>query len=1443
MNKQSKKSLKTRFRTVTALAAAAMILCGARVATADDVQFEFYIPRMPQTPIIKDIVNSSVGVNGTMTVYATIEGRPQTKACCGVDCDRTDCDMAQWYLIEDPSIFPNPPCIPNPNGTGSCLKQGNPKLYYYINEVAALEPPVTMSYNSSTGKFEGEISLAGTVNGDIITYYIVASDSRGNVTSQLPSAENTSCGSVTSWNANYQTPATNNCAQTSSYERCSINQPGAPTCGTSYTINDPVGDTCGAPDENGNQSLVSGWQTVDTHGFSASAGKGFGDLPGEDVVCVKARLGGQPFDRGLGSIGTYLLTFFNPDISDPNPADMYFPNSFIVLFMPELDYIDPSPLVVDFDNSLDVAFETELGVMNSPLSNRNRDLVVLWDGNCVTNPNTPDPLDCSLIIGSDMEKRLQAKYVNDENELRFIVKNSLPNGKTIIGSTSKSTRMVFLTGKIQLSGGAPFYVVDMTPALEMVKNNRQFDPCPCCVFHAPPIIKSTACKSGGQGSTSTCVKQGAAPPAEGNNCVFEVLPSPDRSFTNYYNIYYNTVNDKSTAALVESLSGPVNFPENGASLYTKTFNIPVSELNGHPRYFYFSSVNATAPPSQQETVQANWTSAVCTPEDWEPPLPPEDLSCATPKGSDGECRCEWTADKVSDPSLYGFDIRRDGVQMNTNTVLTDFHIQSGLVNMTPYSYQIRAVDVGGNKSAWSAPSVCVPYDLKPPAKVKPSVVLQIGKFGVNVNWEPGSESDLAGGGGYNVYYCHKVTPSSCGADSEGLPAGYSKSNSFLIAQPAVLNPMSYSNDSAFGNEPAEWCFWVEACDNCKIAGTCPENQSANCGSFDTSFRHRKCLTISDVAPETAPAWPENQTATAVSEGRSCTIEWAKVCADDEGNIFANCDYPTPYELLGYKIMRAPAVSGGCAQTPSPSTGTPIRTVLAGDPTSYTDSGAILAGGQPYCYRVYAYNVFDLHSRMIPAPATSGPVVCMPTEDPIPPNKPIMTQPVEFNANSCSPSWSEVSDKNSATYDVHRCTGDLSTCNSAAKFSKITTSSITALYHMDESVTTDTEYVYCATAIDPIGNASSVYAASDLSNCGYCFPSEKCMPPTAVEAFEIAPIYYGARAGWTNSSDDDGMGAGYHVYLCANSNPASCLAPYGRLTSSGAVPGAHDRQLGQDPLPFYNIPVALSGDYYIGVSYTGASCGESQIAVSSSPVRLETRDACSIDPKACPVSFEFNKPFTRYEIQTCSAGTTGCLVAAGAATGFRKVETPLPGVRVEVVEAATKTVVKSSQTDISGNIPLFKMRTGICSECVDASKQYVVRAVFPEGTWEPGMSAMMGCAADSEPGECAVTLKPAGSLSATAATSVAPAAVPLGASGGGGDIGNPTCRPTVHIANLQPLRHRFGSFAGDALYHPAADFNMDGKVSMQDLDVFKKNYGKTVPVSSSTLLCDPLFDAR
>ncbi|OQA84176.1 MAG: hypothetical protein BWY28_03009 [bacterium ADurb.Bin236] len=1388
-----------------ALALVVLLSCGAM---AEDVKFEFDIPTIPKTPKITDIVNSSAVAGAVMKVYATIVGQEQMQACCGVNCDQTDCEMAQWWGRPDPTVVPNPPCIPNPNGTGNCMKSGNPKLFYYVNEVANTGPPVTMSYNTDSGKFEGEISLAGTAVGDIVYYYIVAVDGRGNVTSQLPKPDSVSCTSVTSWNASYETAATSNCTMMSSYERCSLNQTGTPTCGTSYSVNDPTGDTCGEPDANGNQSVVSGWQILDIGGYSASAGQGYGDLPTDDVVCTKIKLGAQPPQSGSGAIEGYLMIFFNPDIADPNPSDIHFPNAFAVSFAPKAEAIDANLAKV------------------------------LWNGDCVTNPNTPDPLACKLFVGTDTETRLKIGFTN--SELRFIAKNSLPNGKALIGSTSKSTTMVFLTGKIQLSGGTPFYVVDLTPGLDMLKDNRSATVGPPG-RPAPPIVKSTTCQTGGVGTTSTCIKQGNVAPAGGNNCNFQLLPSPDKSFTNYYNVYYNTTNDKTSATLVATLSGSSNFAENGSALYNKTYNIPNSggQLNGYPRYFFFSAVNTSAEPGQQETLSASWTSAVCTPEDWVAPAAPTAFSCATPSGQEEKCYCVWTADKTSDPSLYGFDIRRGGVLLNTLAILPNSYDDPNLVNATPYSYEVRSIDVGDNKSSWAS-TTCTPEDFKPPSKIEPSVVLQIGKYGVNVNWEPSAEEDMTGGG-YNIYYCEKPAQTSCGADTGGLPVGYSKLNGTLVAHPAVPNPMSYSNDSAFGSEEKEWCFWVEACDNCKTASTCPSNTGANCSYFDTIYQYRKCIVVSAVVPDIAPLWPENQEVTADPAGQSCTLVWDQVCTNEEG-AFGNCDYPEPAELVGYKIMHSATVAGSCDQLPTPGGGTPIKTVMAGGSTDYTHASSLLTNGTSYCYRVYAYNMFDKFSRATPVPATANAVICTPL-DTTAPNKPDMIEPIAFDQFSCTPSWTAVTDKNSVTYDIHRCTGGWTTCNAGTKFTKINSSAMTALNYMDDTVSSETEYIYCATASDPSANTSAKYESTELSNCGYCYPSDKCLPPTAVEGFEIAPTYYGARAGWTNSTDDDGMGAGYHVYLCTSSNPSSCTTPYGRLTSSGPIPGAHDRQLGQDPKTFANIPVTSSGNYYIGVSYTGVACGESQIAVAAAPVNLETQDACMIDPDECPVEIALAEAFMGYTIATCNSGDSGCLVATGQSTGFKKVAQGVPGVQIEVVESVSKAVVKMATTDSEGEIPTFRLRTGSCSDCADPTKQYIVQARFTEGTWDQNASGLMGCAADSPAGECVVTLQAAGALSETAATSVKSVAAPDVSTAGGGDVGNPTCRPTVHVANLQPLKYRFGAFAGDAKYHPAVDFNMDGKISIHDLAVLKKNFGKPVPVSSSTMLCDPEFDNR
>ena len=572
--------------------------------------FSFDIPTIPQCPKLYGVANSAA-VSGTeyFTVSANIEGVEQKEACCGSNCDSSDCDMDEWYMRPDPDIEPNPTCIPNANGhpdyadyDEACKLTGNPKVYYkaFPNVGSPISGSVDMAYNSDTGKFEANVPLTGLQENDEMTYYIVASDNRGNVIAQVPDPSTVPCTSVSSWSTDYETPPLNNCDFMNGYDLCANNQEGSPVCGSDYSANDPAGDTCGEPDSNGNAPTVSGIDLVDILGISAGAGKGFGDLPGVEVVCSRIGLMDAPPNTSEGVIDAYVMIFFNPDIPDPNPANIHMENAFAITYAPEAAGADPNLVKV------------------------------LWDGDCVTDPDTADILGCKIFIGSDSENRLKIKYNN--GDLIFIAQNDL-GGRTMVGNTNKETTMIFGTGAIQLSGGTPFWLTDLSVGLTMQKNNKSATVGPPG-NPAAPNPKSISCQVGGSGDATTC-PQSTTQPAS-NECVMTITPSPDKSFTTYYNVYHGMTSSASDATLVAELSGATNFPENGSSNYTKSYS--VTTLDGKPHYFFLSSVNAGG-GDPLETEQSNWQKTSCTVEDWVPPSAPTAFTCSTPDGFESRCKC------------------------------------------------------------------------------------------------------------------------------------------------------------------------------------------------------------------------------------------------------------------------------------------------------------------------------------------------------------------------------------------------------------------------------------------------------------------------------------------------------------------------------------------------------------------------------------------------------------------------------------------------------------------------------------------------------------------------------------------------------------------------------------------------------------------------------------
>jgi len=102
-----------------------------------DCSFTFDVPTIPQSPKLYNISNSTAYLGAEyFTVSAIIEGVEQMNACCGPNCDRSDCEMEDWYMRPSPDVYPNPTCIPNAGGHPDfvcyddvCEKPGNPKVY------------------------------------------------------------------------------------------------------------------------------------------------------------------------------------------------------------------------------------------------------------------------------------------------------------------------------------------------------------------------------------------------------------------------------------------------------------------------------------------------------------------------------------------------------------------------------------------------------------------------------------------------------------------------------------------------------------------------------------------------------------------------------------------------------------------------------------------------------------------------------------------------------------------------------------------------------------------------------------------------------------------------------------------------------------------------------------------------------------------------------------------------------------------------------------------------------------------------------------------------------------------------------------------------------------------------------------------------------------------
>ncbi|MFC1474835.1 dockerin type I domain-containing protein [bacterium] len=1419
---------------------------------AEDIEFSFDIPTIPDPPVIESVTNSTAVPGSPFTVYAVIKGAEQREVCCKgtcvhecappdspSTCDWSNCEMTDFYGQADPRVVPNPTCIPNSvdssNGVAPSVcggKSRNPKLYYYYNGDPTTGGNVDMIYDQAIDVFSAEIdpSTAGLIEDDVISYYIVASDNRGNVISQVPDPNTAPCTTITQWDTDYETPSIANCAMMNSYEKCGGFKNGAPNCASNYSMNDPAGDTC---DEN--QEPDPSFTVVDIIGISGGAGKGFQSLPNDVVVCSRIKFGDRPPDIGSGTdpLSAYVMIFFNPDISDPNPDDFHMTNAVAITFAPTTAGADPNLVKV------------------------------LWDGNCVTNPNTADPLACKLVVGGSEESALKIGVAN--TEMKFIAKNALPNGKTILGSSQGVTKAAFYTGNIQLDGGTPFWLTDVTAGYSIMRQNQEVT-LALCSAPAQPLIPSPADCINGAGIHEGMCPQSASQPAS-NDCRITIYKSPDCGFVDEYEIYHSLTDDPQTATLLGTI--PTN-----RDCENKSYTHTIDNLDGKIHYYWLPSNFSSGGCGTLVTEQNKWASTRCTVEDWEPPASPTNFVCATPDTQENKCECTWEADTNADPSIVGFKLWRD------DTLLTDSwpggpgtteysytDTSEELVLGQTYTYKVSILDAGGNVSPETT-TACTPEDLAAPGRVDFfNVLLQPGVLALDIGWQAGPESDLAG---YNVYKCHNSIPGSSCIQSDQ----FTRLNPEMIPHEEGTFYEIPDTDFLPEDDLEEYCLWVEACDNCDTAGTCPSTGVPNCSSFNTMKIYTKCVILSTYVPDIAPRYPQpggdmdptyHIKITTPDTGGTCELQWNKVCEDEE-LVFDDCDFPSPDRVVGYYIMRAESPGSDCTGVTvdtnpvTDSMGHLVGTEPHGPGTpSFTDSG--LTNGTTYCYRVHAFDFANIFSREEPPP---DPVPCTP-QDTLAPDPPDIDEADLAESDLvCTIAWHAVSDPNDVTYNVYRCTGDTDTCTSENDFTDEVLSGSTELQVVD--VTDDmVEYTYCVTATDAASNESAKVTGASAAgsvNCVQCLAVTPPPPLPVVYAQTVGGCGGGGVEIWWTDSPGDGGGGSYNIYSCTDNITVDPATDPGCVLEATGLSGGVTQE---NPYLLTQSAVPLEGDYYIAMTYvsgiTGAesqplytvsaieyvlylsiacgdgvcdpTCGWEDTTTCPSDCIPDCDDAvcepgeCDFCSPDCPdcglfsVTIYVSGAFKKREIQSCTSGDPECPTES-----YKAVETAQDGVVVEVVNLSNLSVTLYSATsDSDGEVSNISAQMSM--EAPDTV--YRIRARYEGEAYE---SWMKGACDNSETadadGYCVVNLA---DTALDGGAVVSAVTFPYAVDGGGGEVGNPNGDGAVNLFDISEMKSAFGTSPGDTCYKAWADLNLDGKVNLFDLNVIKENMGDEFDTAS------------
>lgn len=386
-----------------------------------DSEREYLYHFPPAPPEIKNVALSQTG--GGVEISAVIETHIQKLV---------DPNMPN-SLINDPDLSPNPPEV------------DAVRFYYYVNGNTNSQNYRAMEYNAATSRWETEIASSEFSSGDTLTYFIVASDTAGNIASEIPGLLPAGGVTLDTWDEDMDTPAFPACGHGQGDPRVYSDRSGAPTCNSDDTANDEVEDIAVYNQNRCTKTYID--TQAELKGFSASVNSNY--------VFVRLRLGAPITLSNYNFTDAFAAMFLNPDALDPSPDDIHIADGYMLSFAPQTIAIDRRAASYSF---YDTILTNMACITQSIMEYNNGERGNAYNEECYSNP----PNAASHASDGDGALTWGGNYVFFKMERNLV-----------FGNESESTVLWPSTAGVDLSEFKD-WLLDSPPGMRIYARNHEY---------------------------------------------------------------------------------------------------------------------------------------------------------------------------------------------------------------------------------------------------------------------------------------------------------------------------------------------------------------------------------------------------------------------------------------------------------------------------------------------------------------------------------------------------------------------------------------------------------------------------------------------------------------------------------------------------------------------------------------------------------------------------------------------------------------------------------------------------------------------------------------------------------------------------------------------------------------------------------------------------------